>query len=436
MRKVLRGVVVVAINLIVLVALLVSVELYFRSKYPTSTAYYTTTNGIWQKFAPYVMFLTAPGTYPEWQNGFTGKVYQSRITTNSLGFNDPHEFDYTKPYQRAANERVVLFTGGSVAWGVGATATAATIAGRMQYYLNSAQDKIKYTVINMGMGSYIAFQQYIALTLWGEEFDPDWVVSMDGYNDASVGCGYSQGVGNPMYYAIAQAYISSYLFNTPKPVFYRGWFENELIKHSAAYRVLTGKAYVPESLTFDDSSNEDNTSRRAIVPTKLGQSRDILAFYLKAEKSILDLFPKAHYILSTQPTVNQFSGDFVDIYQAPAGSAAHAEAMAKRQAALETYLTYYQDKACTAATSVPSYTYILVDGAIELERMVDQARQGGRDVAYYNIGTLFPDGRPERIPNFIDPAHLSDQGDDTIGHFYAEKILAADGGNPPTRPPQ
>ena len=54
----------------------------------------------------------------------------------------------------------------------------------MQYYLNSMQNTIKYTVINLGMGGYIAYQQYLALELWGKSFDPDWVVAMDGFNDA------------------------------------------------------------------------------------------------------------------------------------------------------------------------------------------------------------------------------------------------------------
>jgi hypothetical protein len=276
------------------------------------------------------------------------------------------------------------------------------------------------------MGSYIAFQQYIALELWGESFDPDWIVVMDGFNDSGVGCAYSQGVGNPMFYALTQAYITSYLFSSPNPSFYRGWLENKLIQHSVAYRTLTGKQYVPETLMFDTSSKEQMAARRATIPTKTGQARDMLRFYLKAEKAMLDLFPKARYILSTQPNVNQFTGDFVNTYESPSDSAAHREAMVVRDAALEAYLTYHENEACSAANMQPSSTYIYVKGAIELERLVDKARQAGRDVSYYNIGTLMPDARADRMPYFIDSAHLTDQGADIIGRFYAEKILAAD----------
>jgi hypothetical protein len=426
MKKVLRGILIVAVNLVVLVALLAGVELYYRWKGQAAASQFVATNGLWQKYTPYVMFVTAPGTYPVWANEFTGQNYPANVVTNAEGFNDPHEFNYTKPYQKAANERVVVFTGGSVAWGVGATSTAATIAGRMQYYLNTMQNRTKYTVINLGMGSYIAYQQYIALGLWGAPFDPDWVVAMDGFNDSGAGCGYSQGVGNPMYYAITQAYITAYLYTTQSPVFYRGWIENELIKYSAAYRALTGKQYVPDTLVLDSTSSETAEARRAIIPTKMGQSRDILAFYLKAEQLMLNMFPKARYILSTQPSVNQFSGDFVDIYDSSPESDAHRQAMAARDAALEQYLSHYQDQMCTFSGQQPSFTYIFVEGAIQLERLVDKERAAGRDVSYYNVGTLFPDSRAERMPYFIDPAHLTDKGADTIGRFYAQKILAAD----------
>ncbi len=431
MRQFLRRAFIVVVNCLLLIALFSTIELFYRWKYPTDAAEDAAAHGLLQKYAPYVMSETAPGNYSSWTNKFTGKTFQAHLTTNSLGFNDPHEFSYDKPYHKAANERVVLYSGGSPGWGVGATATATTVAGRMQYYLNSMQDKIKYTVINLSMGGYIAFQQYIALELWGESFDPDWVVTMDGLSDAAVGCGFSQGVGNPMYYAAVQGYVTSYLFATRNPVFYRGWLENELIKHSVAYRTLTGRQYVPSSWTFDATSKDVQIARRVIIPTKIGESRDMLAFYLKAEKATLGLYPKARYILSTQASANQFSGDFVNVYASPSDSATHREAAAAREAELEKYLTQYQDLPCTAGNSQPSLAYIFVEGAIQLERLVDKERAAGRNVAYYNIGTLFPDAHADRIPYFIDSGHLSDQGADAIGRFYAEKILSSDSADPP-----
>jgi hypothetical protein len=104
--------------------------------------------------------------------------------------------------------------------------------------------------------------------------------------------------------------------------------------------------------------------------------------------------------------------------------------MDRREGELEFYLDHYKDKPCRQATSQPSFTYIFVVGAIRLERMVDSARGDGREVEYHNTGMLFPNARAERIPYFIDAAHLSDKGADVLGRFYAQRILANTAKNP------
>ena len=424
MKKYANAIKIVAINLIVLTVLLGGIEFYFRQwgrETPDGLL-----NGLWQTFQPYVMTTTAPGVYRQFFNTFTKETYHSTVRTNSLGYNDRHEFNLSQPYKKAADEKVVLFTGGSAAWGLGATATDRTVAGRMEYYLNTLQSGERYTVMNLAMGSWIAFQQFIGLQYWGPQFDPDWVVSMDGFNDAGVGCGYSQGPGNPMYSATMGSYINGYLMTTLQPVFYRGWLENQLIKYSKAYRIITGKQYVADDQIFDQSSTETSPIRRQIIPTKVGESRQMLAFYLSSERGMLNLFRQARYILSTQPVVNQFTGDFVDIYQYPVGSPERKAAIEKRTAALESYLTDHENEMCGQGNAQASFTYIFGNGAVQLEQLADEETARGRVVEYYNIGTLFPDPRPERIPYFIDPPHLSDKGMDVIGKFYAEKILAAD----------
>lgn len=421
-----RGVRVVAINFIILLVMLGAVELYFRLRYLGTISEFPDNNGLWQKFHSYTMIMTAPGNYRKWVNTFTKETYRADVVTNSLGFNDRHEFDYTKPYKKVANEQVVLFTSGSAGWGLGASSTDTTVPARMQYYLNTLQHDVKYTVINLAMGSWIAFQEFLALELWGASFNPDWIVVMDGFNDAGVGCGYSQGVANPMYTATLTAYIDGYLFSTLHPVFYRGWLENELTKYSVAYRTITGRQYVPNNQVLDDASAEKNPTRRTIVPTKVSQAREMLAFYVKSINGILKLYPDAGYIISTQPVVNQFTGDFVDIYQFPPGSDARRAAVERREKGLEEYLTYYQDQPCGVRTAQPSFSYIFGNGAIQLERLADDMRARGRRVEYHNTGRLFPDSRSDRMPYFIDAVHISDKGNDVLGRFYAEGIIASD----------
>jgi hypothetical protein len=424
MKSVLKASFVAIVNLFVFIALLGATESYFRKSQGQPEQPFAKHNGIWQSFRPYVMFTTAPGEYRGWYNEFTKEFYPANVVTNSLGFNDPREFSLTRRYFKAANEKFVLFTSGSVGWGVGATATDKTVASRIEHYLNTLQNEVTYTVVNLSMGSWIAYQQFLGLQLWGEVFDPDWVVVMDGHNDAGVGCGFSQGIGNPMFFATIKSYIDGYLFSKARPTFYRGWLENELIKHSVAYRTLTGKEPIEDTQAFDETSTETITARRQIIPTKVSESRQMLDFYLKAQRAMLNLFPNAKFILSTQPMVNDFTGEFVDLYQSPSDSEEHRKSMDRREGELEHYLDHYKDGPCRQATSQPSFTYIFVVGAIRLERMVDSARADGRDVEYHNTGTLFPNARAERIPYFIDAAHLSDKGADVLGRFYAQRILA------------
>ena len=111
----------------------------------------------------------------------------------------------------------------------------------------------------------------------------------------------------------------------------------------------------------------------------------MLDFYTMSERAMLRLFPQARFVFSTQPLVNQFTGNFVDIYSHPLGSDTRKAAIAKREADLESYLRYHENEQCGQKTSHIAQTYILVNGAIRLERMVGEERAIGSRVDYYNI---------------------------------------------------
>src|SRR5271170_4204524 len=105
MKKLANAIRIVAVNLIVLIVLLGGIEFYFRHwghEKPNGFK-----NGLWQTFQPYVMIATAPGDYQQFFNTFTKEIYSSTVRTNSLGYNDPHEFSLSHPYKKAANEKVV-----------------------------------------------------------------------------------------------------------------------------------------------------------------------------------------------------------------------------------------------------------------------------------------------------------------------------------------
>jgi hypothetical protein len=416
----------ILINLVVFIVLLGGVEAYFRStQTPSSPA---APNALELRIIPYVMFANFPRSHhPAWVNIFTNENVQSSIVSNNQGYNDRREFGPTSNYRKAVNERVVLLTGGSTIWGVGSTSTETTIAGRMEYYLNASQKNLQYSVVNLGMGSWIAYQQFIGLEFFGSGYDPDWVISMDGHNDAGVGCGYSQGARNPLYFPAMKAYIDAYQ-SSGQQAFHRGWLENKIIKHSATYRSLTKKNYFPDAPEID-RTNIDTTRgelRKIIIPTKLGDAREMLAFYLKAQEAMLKLFPKARYILSTQPMVNQFTGDFTNIYENIEDGQARRVAIETRARDVDRYLEVHAETWCNTQTYIPSFVYLYVKGAIELERLVERVRNQGKLVEYHNMGRLLPNERIDRMPYFIDAAHLSDKGADILGRFYAERILTAD----------
>ena len=260
----------VAINALVFLALLAGLELFFRAKGSPADAAVEQRNGMQLHTLPYMMFANPPRShYSVWHNTFSGQDEKADITANNEGFNDPRDFDWRKPYTKTGKEKVVLVTGGSTVWGLGSTSFAATIAGALQTELNRARPDVKYTVINLGMGSWIAYQQFIGLEMWGTQFDPDWVIIMDGHNDAGVGCAYSQGVTNPLYFPALKSLVDAYsATGFARPVYLRSWIENELIYYSTAYRTLTGKKYIPAS-EVDTTSHDAarNAVAKVVVPT-------------------------------------------------------------------------------------------------------------------------------------------------------------------------
>jgi hypothetical protein len=422
--KVLR---VILINALIFMFLLAGVEIFYRFK-AGNIAVAGTPNGLALALKPYVVFANPSNFhYTEWVNLFTGEHIKADARSNNEGYNDPRDFDWKKPYNKAPNEKVVLAVGGSTMWGLGSTNWDNTIAGSMQKTLNEAQSETKYTVINLGMGSWIAYQQFIGLEMWGATFKPDWVVVMDGHNDAGVGCSTSQGVTNPLYFPVIKGYIDAYLgAGVTRPVFFRGSWENELIRLSAAYRAITGESYIKDPLEYDSANKDNNDNlRKVIIPTKMGASRDMLRFYIKATEASLSLFPQAKYILSTQPMVNTFTGDFVDTYKNSPSEGGGAE-VEKRDRDLEVYLSAHENELCSTGNYAPSFAYVFGKGAYALEKMAAEKRAEGRFVQYYNIGRIFPIERADRIKYFLDPPHLNDAGANVVGKFYASRILAVD----------
>ena len=143
---------------------------------------------------PYLMFSADGPMDIKFRNARNpGDVEIGHLVTNNMGFRmvEPVRFDARRP--KAQGERVVLFTGGSAAWGAGATSNDTTIAARMQAILNEAQPTHRYVVISLSSARWISIQSVLAITLYGLNFDPDWVVGMDGTTISADACVYGAG---------------------------------------------------------------------------------------------------------------------------------------------------------------------------------------------------------------------------------------------------
>lgn len=108
---------------------------------------------------------------------------QSRmIQTNADGFREQELVAHPIRLQIGKDKYVIklphiIVLGGSTAWGSFATSNATTFAGFLERCLP------QYKVINLSMGGYNSFQEFITLRLFGERLNPEIVINLTGYND-------------------------------------------------------------------------------------------------------------------------------------------------------------------------------------------------------------------------------------------------------------
>jgi hypothetical protein len=387
----------------------------------------------WQRFRPFVMFANphVPSGRFNFKDHYANKVIPSIIPNNTEGFAMAEEVSLSKRRGKGVTERVVVLTGGSAAWGVGASSYESSIAGKLESLLDAAQDRYDYTVLNLAMGGWTAFQQYIALAQWGKNLDPDWLVVMDATNDAAVACAHAQGAGYTLYYALMDAFVSGYTFLHLEPVFYRGKIENWLTEHSAIYRGITGKKPVKIDLILEDGNK--NPIRRVIRDTDWSDVEQALAFYIRTEQLMVELFPDAKILLSTQPLPFDFNTMFGGIYKADLeGRRTDAEkALLER---LEGIANANHGKKCGLARWNSARDYFMPLAAMKVERLTSSFRGRPKPVYYTNAGHIMPTSFEARKPFFIDPVHLNDSGMEKVAQLYSQIILASDIGSEFTMP--
>ncbi len=140
------------------------VTLSYFDRGPGAKAIIWDVNRMERRYLPFLGFLSKPG------------LELPTLRTNQLGFRD----EPLSP--RQPGEVRVLLLGGSTSWGIGASSNEATVRGALERRLNE-RGSAKYRVMSGAFLGYTARQEMTVLTEFLEDFDPDIVVSLTGYND-------------------------------------------------------------------------------------------------------------------------------------------------------------------------------------------------------------------------------------------------------------
>ncbi len=408
-----RALRIVAINLIVMVFILACMELIARAVLPEQDIYRTVPPGGFVRFHPYVVNLSeGPVDHDgHWRDSLRHKQIPYHIKLNNLGFRMERDLNTTTVYNKAKNERVVLLFGGSAAFGIGSTSNATTIDSWLQRKLNEKQKGIHYTVFNLSVNGWIAYQQLILLELYGLNFKPDWIIFMDGNNDIInlvannflkngnlIEADVTDDVGLPIVTPIIRNIVDGYYYHRLRPAFYRSAFENELIRMSASYRYFTGKEYVPRT--------QQTSFPRLRDWSRIDQTID---FYLRAQRLVLLQCPTCQFLLSTQPYYRRG-------YSALSVSA--QKELKEKMKNLKFTSALYNDPRWEDINM-----YAL--GRITTE-MPSICRAYGPRCHYKAIDEVFPSDDDEKESFFIDQVHLLDRGNELIANYYAKVILETD----------
>jgi hypothetical protein len=398
------------------------------------------TEGLDLTLQPYMMFsVNGHARNLTWRNHETKTDIPSQIRFNNLGFAEAGDFSFpvndafVREFGKKPQERLVLITGASVIHGVGATANEKTIAGQLERILNEKQSRQRYRVVNLGMGSWIAYQEFVGLSIFGLPLRPDWIVAMDGANDGSMVCSQGSGPGNPLAWP-----RMLYLTRGEQRTLYRGPLLQWLVEHSAAARLVTGQGKSapnePTGQVYIDDEDPDPRFRMKLRGVTVADVDRQVDFYLQAQGNIVALFSSANVLLSSEPLLHE--NVVTDAYRKAfdfSHSPTEREGAKRRLVAdLDAYMAKAKDTKCNSKVGPPTLGYFMARSASHLEQAASvwSAQASNRSVLYTNVEMLFPNRYGMRLPNFIDNAHLTDLGQQHIAELFAAQILQTDLGMP------
>jgi hypothetical protein len=120
---------------------------------------------------PYLMFQYKPN------------VHNPVVNTNNMGFRGTVNYSHLPSLKPDYNYRYIVLLGGSTAFGAYSSSDDKCISSVLEKMLNAEfKERKKFRVINLGTGFYNSFQELISYILYGLNFDPEVVITFDGFN--------------------------------------------------------------------------------------------------------------------------------------------------------------------------------------------------------------------------------------------------------------
>lgn len=403
----------------------------------------------YMNYHPYVMHLMPPMDNEPliWDDLLHKKEILCEVTTNDLGFQTDIDFEaiHSKRTLSGLNQRnsaskiksifgdakLVVITGGSLAWGVGASSQHAMISNVTQRELDKRAGQMKYKVVNQAMGGWVSFQELVGLSRWGRYLPIDWLLCLDGYNDAAITLYFQQGYDKHRFHDVTSGFLDAYLSNMDKPTFYRGRLENKIVELSALYRHLSGKkTIVPPWL----SRKKIQTAKGTVFSdgTTWGAIEQSLEFLKQNHQQMVQLGKPRRHLFGIHPVPRDHRSFFGRAHAAISYEDLK-DAQCDQLARLDALFQSQQNDLASEKNWMDGLMYFLSRLDMESDRFKPELEvcKEAQPLSRCNLNFLFPEAHNDQRDYFIDSCHLNDRGQRLLGQFFADYILLEDTGAAP-----
>ena len=118
---------------------------------------------------------------------YTPNVNHPTMHTNNMGFRGNKDYSHLPSVKPDPAFRYVVLLGNSTAFGALCSSDEQCVSAHIERMLNSDKSGKPYRVINLACGFYNSFQDLQAYILYGLKYNPEIVITLNGYLDAWVG---------------------------------------------------------------------------------------------------------------------------------------------------------------------------------------------------------------------------------------------------------